>query len=74
MSHRSRVEELLHLPPRWVIPAALIIDAAISAWRSVSNQTAHQPAYFLIGLLWPGFVVVLVVYLFAWLGWALEID
>jgi hypothetical protein len=70
----TRIERSLHLPPRWVVLAALAVDLGVAAWRSATASGAHQPGYFFLSLVWPGVLVVLAVYVFAWLGWALEID
>jgi len=74
MSDLTRMERLLHLPPRWVVLLALAADAGVAAWRSVSASEAHQPGFFLMSLVWPGVLVFFAVYVVAWLGWALEID
>ena len=74
MSQRSRIEALLRLPPRWAVLLGLVADAAVAAWRGVSDAGAPEPRFFLLGLLWPGLAVFIAVYVFAWLGWALDID
>lgn len=74
MSRLSTLGRLLRLPPPWVLLLAFAAAAGVAAWRSVSQPGAQEPAYFLQGLLWPGAAIFAAVYVFAWLGWALEID
>ena len=64
----------LRLPPLWTLPLAAIAGAAALAWRAVSAAAGITFQTILQGLIWPGLAVGLAVYLFAWLGWALDID
>lgn len=70
----SSLRRQLRLPPAWSALLAVAADAAVAAWRTVSGGGAAQPAYFVHSLVWPGIGVLAAVYLFAWLGWALDID
>lgn len=64
----------LRLPPRWILILCLFCDAATASWRAVSTSATREPSFILMSLLWPGLGVFLAVYVFAWLGWALDID
>jgi len=70
----SSLRRQLRLPPAWSILLAVAADAAVSAWRTVSSGGAAQSAHFVHALVWPGIGVLVAVYVFAWLGWALDID
>lgn len=74
MDASSSIERLLHLPPRWVLLLAFAVDLGVSGWRTTTSAGVHGPGFFLLSLVWPGVAVLLAVYVFAWLGWALEID
>jgi hypothetical protein len=53
---------------------AVAVGAAVSAWRVA---TYHQASGFMsaaVSLLGPGLIALASVYVFAWLGWALDID
>jgi hypothetical protein len=64
----------LRLPPGWAALLAVLADAAVSGWRTASHVAGARAGFFFIGLLWPGLLIFAAVYLFAWLGWALDID
>jgi hypothetical protein len=69
----SSFVQRLHLPPAWTLLLAIVADAGVSAWRAVNASAAAEPGFFLLSLVWPGVSVLLAVYVFAWLGWALDI-
>lgn len=77
MKDPSRVRSALgglRLPPRWILVLCLFCDAGTAGWRAVSTGAASEPSFILISLIWPGLGVFVAVYVFAWLGWALDID
>jgi hypothetical protein len=69
----SRLCRRLRLPPSWTLVAAVTIGGVFAVWRAVSGAPAAGPA-FVRALIWPGTGLAGAVYLFAWLGWALDID
>jgi hypothetical protein len=72
-NHSLTLPERLRLPPLWTLVVAFIAAAAVVAWQ-LANGGSHPTVAAFHLLLWPGAVVFLAVYLFAWLGWALDID
>lgn len=64
----------LRLPPAWTVLLAFAGDAALAGWRVASHGPPTHATFFLRSLLWPGGGVLVAVYIFAWLGWALDID
>jgi hypothetical protein len=64
----------LHLPPSWTLLLAALAAGAVTAWRLVSGTSPLTGATHLAALLSPGLIAFIAVYLFAWLGWALDID
>jgi hypothetical protein len=67
------LQRRLRLPPAWSGLLALAAAAGFAAWRAASSGGAATPV-FLHALAWPGAAVAGAVLLFAWLGWALDID
>jgi hypothetical protein len=68
------IKPRLRLPPNWTVPLALVAGVAAIAWRLVSDSAPFSVPALLHNLVWPGAAVALAIYLFAWLGWALDID
>ncbi len=66
--------ERLRLPPLWSVAVALLAAGVIVAWELANGGSRHTPGIALHFLLWPGAAVFVSVYIFAWLGWALDID
>jgi hypothetical protein len=69
-----RLPDRLRLPPAWTLAVAFAAACAVVAWQLAAASGSHGPSTALRLLLWPGAVVFLSVYVFAWLGWALDID
>jgi hypothetical protein len=53
---------------------AIVIGFAVTVWRVVGLRTAVESPLSIAQVLWPGVAAVVAVYIFAWLGWALDID
>ena len=52
---------------------AFVAACAVAGWQIVAGGAAAAPMAVLRALLWPGLAVFFAVYLFAWLGWALDL-
>jgi hypothetical protein len=60
-------------PPWWLWPLFVAADAGTGVWRAISGSGHPAAVLFLLGLLWPGLAVAMVVFAVAWLGWSLDL-